>query len=144
LLASFPSREVNIGGDCGSVSIACSLYGQSEDDFESNGIDSLSPNICDNGNCDDGDSGGRGGGIGGGGACLGGEKQVIVSNNESVSLLEAEKSIPVSMLELLASSSSIKLEVSKRHSVVLTLQSGLEEQEPSSLLCSCSNAGLFE
>jgi hypothetical protein len=135
--------EVNIGGHCGSVRIACSLYGQSEDDSESNGIDSLSLNICDNGNCDDGDSGGRGGGIGGGGACLGGGKQVTVSNNEFVSLLAAEKSMPVSMLELLASS-SIKLEDPKRHSVVLTLQSGLEEQEPSSLLCSCSNAGLFE
>jgi hypothetical protein len=148
-----------------SCSIAGSLYGQSEDGFEyTSGTDPLSQHIVGSGNCDGGGTGGKGGGGGGSSPCcdvLGGGEQVMC-NKEFVSSLVTGISMAVTILGLLGTSSSTKSEAPKGHSVAailllecevseespklrtVCLQPGLKEQDPSALICSCSDIRVLE
>jgi len=149
-----------------SGSIAGSLYGQSEDGFEyTSGTDPLSLHIVGSGNCDGGSTGGKGGSGGSGSPCcnvLGGEEQVNMCNREFVSSLVIGKSMPVTILGLLVTFSSMKSEAPKGYSVAailllegevteeslklrtVCLQPGLKEQDPSALICSCSDIRVLE
>jgi hypothetical protein len=149
-----------------SGSIAASLYGQSEDGFEcTSGTDPLSLHIVGTGNSGGGVTGGKGGSGSGGSPCcnvLGGEEQVNMCNREFGSSLVIGKSMPVTILGLLVTSSSMKSEIPKELSAAailplegevteesskwrtVCLQPGLKEQDPSALICSCSDIRVLE